>query len=62
MNEANSELLRKIDAGIKAAIAEAIEEHRRMGRSIVVWKDGQVATIPPSKIQPQRKDPEDRAA
>ncbi len=62
MNEASSELLRKIDAGIKAAIAEAIEEHRRMGRSIVVWREGKVVTIPPSKITPQRKDPEDRAA
>jgi hypothetical protein len=62
MSASSSELLKKIDAGIKAAIAAAIEEHRRMGRSIVVLRDGQVVTIPSSQIPPQRKDSEDRAA
>jgi hypothetical protein len=46
------EFNRKIDTGIKIAIAEAIEEHRRMGRSIVIWKDGKVTTIPASEIPP----------
>ncbi len=62
MSTPSSELLRKIDAGIKAAIAKALEEHRRMGRSIVVWRDGKIVTIPPSQIPPLRKDSEDRAA
>ncbi len=46
---------------VKQAIAVALEEHRRMGRSIVVWRDGKVVTILPSEI-PQRKESEDRAA
>lgn len=60
-NTQNEELDQKIDAGIKQAIAVALEEHRRMGRSIVVWRDGKVVTILPSEI-PQRKESEDRAA
>jgi hypothetical protein len=40
----------KIDAGVKAGAALAIEEHRRMGRSIVVWQDGKVVTVPPEDI------------
>jgi hypothetical protein len=51
-NEQREELDRKIDAGIKAAIARAIEEHRRMGRSIVIWRDGKITTIPPEDIPP----------
>ncbi len=33
-NTQNEELDQKIDAGIKQAIAVALEEHRRMGRSM----------------------------
>lgn len=31
----------------------AIETHRRMGRSIVVWEDGKVKHIPPEEIEPR---------
>jgi hypothetical protein len=46
------ELDDKIDAGAKAAVAEAVEEHRRAGRSIVVMRDGEVVTIQPEDIPP----------
>jgi hypothetical protein len=49
-NKQREEFERKVDAGIKVAIAEAIEEHRRMGRSISIWRDGKVVTIPPEEI------------
>ena len=39
-----------LDELVKTAVANAIEEHRRMGRSIVVWRDGKVVTIPPEEI------------
>jgi hypothetical protein len=58
----SEELDLKIDAGIKQAISEALEEHRRMGRAIVVWKDGKVVTIPPSEIPTRNEEPSDRAA
>jgi hypothetical protein len=56
MDMSREEMERRIDAGIKKAIAEAIEEHRRMGRSIVISKDGKVVTIPASEIPPLQPD------
>lgn len=54
MTEVESEeLSRKIKHGIKAGVADALEEHRRMGRSIVIWRDGEVVTIPASEIPPR---------
>jgi len=49
--EAREELLQKIDAGMKAGVAEALEEHYRMGRSIVVWRDGKVVWLKPEEYR-----------
>jgi hypothetical protein len=35
----------QIDAGVKAAIAEAIKRHRKLGESISIFKDGQIVTL-----------------
>jgi len=40
----------KIDIGIKAAVAAAIEKHRRAGQSIAIWRDGQVVIVPADQI------------
>lgn len=51
MAEQARELLSsKIDAGVKAAVAEAIERHRRLGQSISIWRDGKVATLTADQI------------
>lgn len=42
-----NEMRRKIDAGIRASIALALEEHRRAGRKVVIWRDGRVIEILP---------------
>ncbi|TAG90167.1 MAG: hypothetical protein EAZ09_23205 [Oscillatoriales cyanobacterium] len=42
----------RIDVGVKAAIAEAIEKHRRLGQSISVWRDGKIVTITAAEIPP----------
>lgn len=49
-----SELHQKIDAGVKAAIAAAIERHRKLGESISIWKDGKVVTLTADQIPPQQ--------
>jgi hypothetical protein len=49
-------LSEQIDAGIKVAIAEAIERHRRLGESISILRDGQVITLSADQIQPVLKD------
>ncbi len=48
----------KIDAGVKAAIAQAIEKHRKLGQSISIWRDGKVVTLTAEQIpQIQVKTP-----
>lgn len=42
----------KAEEALKQAVAEAIEEHRRTGVPIVVWKDGRVQVIPADSIAP----------
>jgi hypothetical protein len=37
---------------VKSAVAEAIETHRRLGQSIVVWRDGKPTWIAPEDIPP----------
>jgi len=46
-------LSEQIDAGVKAAIAEAIERHRRLGESISILKDGKIVTLTADQIPPQ---------
>ena len=43
-------LHRRIDAGVKTAIAEAIERHRRLGQSISILQNGQVVTLTAEQI------------
>lgn len=53
MTNQNPETLSsQIDAGVKLAVASAIERHRRLGQSISIWKDGQVVTLTADQIPP----------
>ena len=40
----------RAEMALKEAVADAIAEHKRMGRPIVVWRDGKVVKIPPEEI------------
>lgn len=40
----------KIDAGVKAAIAAAIEKHRKLGESISIMQDGKIVTLTAEEI------------
>jgi hypothetical protein len=48
-------LYRKIAAGGKVAIAEALERHRKLGESIAVWKDGKVVILSADQIPQQHE-------
>ena len=37
-----ADYLKKVEAGVQAGIDLALDEHRRMGRSIVNWEDGKM--------------------
>lgn len=45
-------LSKQIDAGVKAAVAAAIERHRKLGESIAVWQDGKVVIVTADRISP----------
>jgi len=40
----------KITEGLQAAVAEAMERHRRLGESICVWREGRVVTLTADQI------------
>ncbi|MDZ8096652.1 MAG: hypothetical protein RMZ42_32645 [Nostoc sp. DedQUE05] len=40
----------KIDAGVKAAIAAAIERHRKLGQSNSIIREGKVVTLTSDEI------------
>jgi len=46
------DVLRKFEIGVRQGVARALDEHRRAGRSIVVWRDGKIVWIPPEEIPP----------
>ena len=50
--EQKSRLRQKIDAGVKTAVAAALEEHRRAGRLVAVLKAGHVVLLAPEPADP----------
>ncbi len=46
----NPSMVRKVEKALRIAVANTIEDHRRTGDPIVVWKNGRVVKIPASKI------------
>ncbi len=49
-NQEMAILHRQIEQGVKVAVAQALERHRKLGESIAVWRDGQVVTLPADQI------------
>lgn len=50
-----SSLSERIDLGVRRGVAHALAEHKKAGRSIVVWQNGRVVRIPPEKIKVDKK-------
>lgn len=51
-NPIPNKLSSQIDAGVRLAIAEAIERHRRLGESITILRDGEIVTLTADQIPP----------
>lgn len=45
----------KAEKALRIAVAKTIEDHRRSGHPIVVWKNGRVVRIPASRIPRARR-------
>ncbi|HZM03626.1 MAG TPA: hypothetical protein VFC44_11505 [Candidatus Saccharimonadales bacterium] len=65
MNAEQKKVLReKTNAGVKAAVASALEEHRRAGRKVAIWRDGRVQLVlppPPQQGSAASRDKSDEA-
>ena len=46
----DTSFFKRIEKNIKLGVAEALADHKRLGQSIVVAKNGKVVHIPPEKI------------
>jgi hypothetical protein len=46
-----SDFDRKTYLGIRRGVAKALAEHKRLGQSIVVSREGEIVWIPPEEIQ-----------
>ena len=62
--EEKKQLRMKIDLGVKASIAAALDEHARAGRKVTIWRDGRIMeVVPPRKpevgLSVVREDPPD---
>lgn len=51
MNLENDEISRRMKLGVLQGVARALAEHKKAGRSIVIWKDGKVVKVPPEEIE-----------
>ncbi len=50
----DTDLMKRIDIGVRQGVANALKAHKKAGRSIVVWRKGKVVEIPPEKIKIRR--------
>ena len=46
------QLRRQIDMGLKAAVAQALEEHRRAGRPVAILREGRIVLTLPETRDP----------
>jgi hypothetical protein len=47
---------KQIERALQEGVAEAIEEHRRAGRPIVVARDGKPVTLDPDAVRTVREE------
>lgn len=40
----------KVEAAIRQAVQEALQQHKRLGNPVASWENGQVVWIPPEQI------------
>jgi len=44
-----------ITAAFQAAARDALERHKRLGESIVIWREGRVVEVTPDQIDAERE-------
>ena len=47
----------RAEMALREAVAGAIEDHRRTGDRLVMWRDGKVVLVPADEFPPPKKEP-----
>ena len=57
MNKRSTTLTQKAMQALTNAVAKAVEEHRRRGIPLAVWRDGKAISILPTEAGASRETP-----
>ena len=44
-------LVEKVEEALKAAVAKAIAENKRLGIPLVIWRNGKRVLVPPEELE-----------
>lgn len=50
MSEKKINIINRFEIGLRRGVSKALDEHKKLGHSIVVWQDGKIVKIPPEDI------------
>ena len=56
-NHKNMSLGDMADEALKKAVARVVEEHRKSGEPLAVWRDGKVVRVPADQLQGYEEPP-----
>ncbi|HEY3964840.1 MAG TPA: hypothetical protein VGM05_09850 [Planctomycetaceae bacterium] len=45
---------KRIEAALQRAVRQALWEHKQLGHSIVIWRDGKIVHVPPEEINVEK--------
>ena len=54
----NMSLGEKAEEALKKAVARVVEEHRKSGEPLAVWRDGRVVHVPADQLPAPEEDQE----
>ncbi len=49
-NKQEKKLSETINEGVQKAVIKAVDRHRKLGESVVIWKDGKTVILSPQEI------------
>jgi hypothetical protein len=46
--------VQRIEAALQRAVRQALWEHKQLGHTIVIWRDGKIVHLPPEEINVEK--------
>jgi len=51
MNGNDFDIIKRFEIGVRRGVSKALERHKKLGQSVVIWRDGKVVKVPPEEIE-----------